>query len=205
MRSGPAPATTVWRVRLLRSTLPAAMLGSAALGAGCAGMPRPPVEVEVPPGEYAAAFDAARAALVACRFELDRVDARAGVITTQPKTTAGLATPWDIEQSSQAQEWEDLLNVQQRRVRIEFLPAGTDEPGDMTAYDGTVTARIRPVIERGQRPGQRVEPTAIGRSTLWRAPSDPALAGSFTTPVGEDRLLAQRLAAGIRSAWEEGR
>ena len=54
-----------------------------------------PAEFATAPGGYAAAFDAAREVLREFRFELERVDARSGIITTRPKATAGLATLWD--------------------------------------------------------------------------------------------------------------
>src|SRR5438128_989361 len=76
-----------------------------------------------PAPAYAEAFDTARQTLRDTGFILERVDARAGVITTQPKTTAGLLTPWDREQTSFGQDLEDLFQRHQRIVRVEFEPA----------------------------------------------------------------------------------
>lgn len=88
---------------------------------GLAGCSTPTAQsVAIPAGRYREAFDAARTVLREYRFDLDRVDARAGLITTAAKPTAGLATPWDLEQSSISQEWEDLINQQQRRVTVSF-------------------------------------------------------------------------------------
>jgi hypothetical protein len=95
-------------------------------------------------GAYAGesgAFDLARDVLREEGFILDRVDAAAGIITTRPKTTAGLATPWDAEQSSAEQEIDDLANRQQRTVRITFEPV---ERASTTAATST-TRKPTPV------------------------------------------------------------
>ena len=60
--------------------------------------------MRVEPGQYAVAFDTARDVLRDNLFTLDRVDGRAGVITTQAKRSAGLASPWDGEQSTAEQD-----------------------------------------------------------------------------------------------------
>ena len=83
-----------------------AVLCAALLG-GCAGSGPRSAEFQVSPGQYARAFDEARDVLTGYRFELDRVDAAGGVIATAPKTTAGLATPWDSEQTT----LEDIIQA----------------------------------------------------------------------------------------------
>lgn len=93
-------------------------------------------------GAYAGesgAFDLARDVLREEGFILDRVDAAAGIITTRPKTTAGLATPWDAEQSSAEQEIDDLANRQQRTVRITFEPV---ERASATTAPATTTPTL---------------------------------------------------------------
>src|SRR5688500_8446844 len=95
-----------------------------ALLGGCGSSKMLPSTFAVDAGRYGEAFDAAREVLRAARFDIDRVDAGGGVISTEPKRSAGLATPWDREQSTMGQEFEDLLNHQQRTVRITFEPAG---------------------------------------------------------------------------------
>src|SRR5690606_38676825 len=124
-----------------------------------------PTEVAIGPGEYAAAFNAARDVLRDARFEIDRVDARAGVITTVPKTTT-----W--------RDLEDVLNRHGRRVRVSFDPAGEAAEPDtirdlLTEEPGELVMRVRVVVEREQRPGWRLESSAAHLST--RA-GDPALA-----------------------------
>lgn len=150
--------------------------------------------VSVPPGGYAAAFDAARTVLRDRGFILERVDAQAGIITTQPKTTGGLATPWDREQQSFRQEAEDMIQRQQRIVRVSFDPAdGGAEPATM---------QVQVTLQRVHIPGQRLEPEAIGQSTYFY---DPALGArgmqpQYAVSIREDTALAERLAGLIRNA-----
>lgn len=138
-------------------------------------------------------FDAARETLMGFRFALDRVDARRGVITTHPKRTAGIATPWDKEQSGIDQEWEDLLNEQRRVVRIEFDPAGEQ------AADQERTMRIQVEVVRTHRPNWRVETESVRLSNHARSrDADGVLEpGSFTEVVGLDERFAQRIADAI--------
>jgi len=179
-----------------------AALGLAALLGGCGA--RGPREFEVAAGHYEATFDAARATLRDWGFELDRVDGRAGVISTHPKTTAGAATPWDAEQSSLRAELEDMANRQQRRVRVTFEPAAPAadwQPGiDLPDPEGPTVARVLVVVERLYRPGMRLEPSAISLSSRW---SDPVLIDRGVQPgaevvVRQDLALADRLGAAIR-------
>ena len=100
-------------------TLFLTLLGAlAALLPGCGTTPRPATALPIPSGRYAEAFDAAREALRDLRFDLERVDARLGVITSRPHATDGLATPWDLDQTSSRQEVQDLMHQQRRRVRL---------------------------------------------------------------------------------------
>lgn len=169
----------------------------------------------VPASRYVEAFDAAREVLKAQRFDLDRVDARGGVITTRAKLTSGFATPWDTEQTTLGQEWTDLVNQHQRTVRVVFEPAAEAKPGealkdvprDLLAYTraytganaGALVARVEVKIERIQRPGWRPDTRALRYSTYT---FDPELIKrrelpSYATPAGGDALLAQRIAGKI--------
>lgn len=138
---------------------------------------------------YPTVFDAARRALSEFRFTLDRVDAARGVITTQPKPTAGLATPWDAEQSSLGQEARDLAHQHERVTRVVFEPADAPE-----------TVRVWVVINRVRRPGWRIESDALGWSTHARNPAARRNGGEpeFREPIREDRALAERILARIR-------
>ena len=178
---------------------------------GCAPSRALPPTLSVGPGRYAEAFDAAREVLRAARFEIDRVDAAAGAISTEPKRSSGLAMPWDRDQSSFGQEIEDLVNHQQRVVRVTFEPEGSGAPGgggqvgegpaaaDLRGHEGPMVARVHVVIERERRPGWRVESVSIGSSSFTR---DPALGprgmlGSYWVPVARDPGLEGRIAARI--------
>ena len=101
-----------------------------ALGLGGCAAERTDVTFEVSAGGYARAFDAAKEVLREAGFELDRVDARAGVITTRSKGSAGIATPWVGDESTIEQEFDDLIHQQRRtavvcstgaRLTIEFF------------------------------------------------------------------------------------
>ncbi|MBL8759794.1 MAG: hypothetical protein JNL50_00685 [Phycisphaerae bacterium] len=157
---------------------------------GCASTGGPST-FAVAPGGYARAFDAARESLRDEYFSIDRVDAEAGVIVTFPKSSAGLATPWDGEQSTLGQEWEDLAADQRRTVRVVF----EREPGSAEASLGRVTV----VVDRRYRPGIRVPAKSVRSASLTQ---DPALAQrgmwpAYDVAVEEDRALAARLAASI--------
>ena len=165
---------------------------------GCAASGSRSPEFTVPPGQYTRAFDEARDVLAECRFELDRVDAAAGVIATTPKTTAGLATPWDSEQTTLEQDLDDLVNSQQRTVRITFESAGGNP--DLRAATGPVQGRVQVVIERARRPGWRLDTTSLRLSSFTQ---DPALVQRGLWPryevaTEQDPLLAGRLAERIR-------
>ncbi|MBL9032471.1 MAG: hypothetical protein JNM80_12300 [Phycisphaerae bacterium] len=176
----------------------------------------------IAPGDYARAFDAARDVLAASRFSLERVDARAGVITTRPKATVGLATPWDAEQATIEQEFDDLINQHERRVRIAFEPArlpaapdaeasdGGGRPSapraDLTTFSGPIVARVEAWVERTARPGWRVDTTAVRLSQAWRDPAlqERGVAGRYTVPTTRDDALAaaigERIATRLREA-----
>jgi hypothetical protein len=180
----------------------------AGLLAGCSA-PKAPPAIAVAPGQYAQAFDTARDTLTRYRFELERVDARAGVITTRPKSTGGLATPWDREQSTLEQAWEDLLDEQRRIVRITFEPAGpasgTPPPPpetDLREAASPLTAHVDVVIERVQHAGRRLEPSAIQLSSVTEDPAlrERGLWPSYNVAFSQDPLLARRLAEAIREA-----
>ncbi len=169
------------------------------------------VSTTVAPGRYAEAFDQTRDLLASYQFTLERVDARAGVITTQPKATTGLATPWDREQSSLTDEWADLLNQHERQVRVTFVPtgdgpAGLDEPGDRTPeidlreIDGPLEARFEVTVLRVSVPGHRIETSAIGLSSRWGDPqmTRRGVGSADRLPLRTDDALAARLNDALR-------
>lgn len=166
-----------------------------ALLTGCSAT-KPTPEVSVSAGAYARAFDAARETLRAHAFELERVDAASGVITSAPKASGGLATPWDRDQSTLMQEADDLVNHQRRRVRITFTDAATQGVPDP---EQAVHAVVAVYVDRVQSPGLRIPAKApVFRSTT----QDPArtqqgIGSAYSTPVARDPRFERRLAAEI--------
>jgi hypothetical protein len=189
----------------------ALLLLVALLLGGCASRPLP-AEFVLEPGQYADTFTAGKEVLRRLRFELDRVDARAGVITSRPKDTAGFATPWDAEQTTVRQLAEDFWDNQQRRVRITFEPrraAGDTGAGgggaaaadtDVREATGPIVARVEVVIDRINRPGRRIDTTAIRYSTHTQdvALTQRGMYPQYAVPWKQDELLAGRLAEKIR-------
>jgi hypothetical protein len=185
--------------------MPLALALAACALAGCAALDSP-TDLAIEAGGYPTAFEAARTTLRDYHFELERVDARAGVISTTENDTAGFFTPWDLGRSSFQQELEDSVQYQRRIVRITFEdPSRASTTAEQTETDlrelpGRLTMRVRVVIERVYRPGWRINTTAIGLSTRT---FDPALAArgmlpEFEVAVTEDRPLAARLVKAVQ-------
>jgi len=178
--------TLTWLVLgVLAGLLTVAMGGCRAKGEG---------SFRVAPGQYARAFDAAREELRARRFSLERVDAAEGVITTQAKPTAGLATPWDGEQSSARQEVEDWVNQQKRTVRVTF------EPGEGSDLEhGEVTARVWVTVWRTQWAHVRPSSKSVTLTTTAWDPTDLERGRSASYDVARERdeTLEARLAQAI--------
>jgi len=186
----------------------AALLACLLLLPACAAPKTLPDSFVIERDAYDEAFEATRDVLRAYRFTPDRVDARAGVIATAPKTTAGLATPWDNEQTTFDEELSDLGNDQQRRVRVTFTPVrpedGGDDPlgapiPDVRAATGDIEVRVQVFLERIRWPGWRLNAASIDLSTRAR---DPDLARrdmepSYVQPIRRDDEYAGRLAASI--------
>jgi len=184
---------------------------------GCAGGDGERVHAEagsfrIEPGEYEAAFDAAREVLAGRGYGLARVDARQGVIATEPRQTPGFLYLLDGGQGSLGERWVDTINAQRRRVRIEFEPVGmpgmaeirapgapaATPPVDLTRVrDRAIVGRVEAVVERRNTPGRRIETESMRRSGRWANPTPSARSISrvYYVPIRRDRDLAARLAA----------
>ena len=184
--------------------------GTGAKAADAGGEPGPAAVTRllVPDGRYAEAFDHARDALRDWNFMLERVDAQAGVIATQQKSTAGLVTPWDQEQSSFAAEVEDTLQRQKRAVRVEFVPAGAETDradgagADLRKIGSPIEMRVTVDVYRWQQSGWRLNTQAILYNSYTRDPQADAggVQGGtsfYGVAVGRDDALASRLAAEV--------
>ncbi len=190
-------------MHVIRSA-PILLLAAVSLLGACASTPDSP-EVEIAPGDYARAFDAARVIVIDHRFSIDRVDAAAGVIASDAKQSSGLFTPWDTEQATFSQELEDSMNFQQRRVRVTFEPrAGEGEraerPFDLREHGEPLVCRFEVAVERIERPGRRVPTRAVRRGTQT---VDPELRArgmwpAYAVTTTLDPYLAGELAAELR-------
>lgn len=198
-------------LRLLASVLLACVL------AGCtsARSPAPPAAATftVAADGYAEAFEAAKRVLLDQRFELERVDARAGIILTRPRSGAGLLAPWTMGPG--ARPVEDTLNAQSRRVEVRFepaeeidrLPGGVPDaladprpPVSPSEAQGAIVVSVRALISRRVTPTRRLDPTTIrGNAT----PADPTLfqrglSAVYTAPHDLDAKASRSLSRAIQ-------
>jgi hypothetical protein len=188
----------------MRSLAALAALLLPVLAASCASAPRT-TTVETPAGAYARAFDAAKDELRDAGFELDRVDAREGVITTRPRASAGLWTPWTLDEQSAGDEIDGTFNAERRIVTVRFGPVTPAAAGgpttDLRTLEGPLTARVEVAVHRLYRPGRIPESAAIRLTgyfrddRLWQAGVQP----DVTVAHGEDAALAAALAHRISS------
>ncbi len=191
----------------------AILLSGALLLGGCANQPRasdaggmtgaPAGAFHVRAGEYVTAFDRTRDRLRDLGFLLERVDAQAGVISTQPKGTGGFATPWDREQSGLNEEFEDMFQRHRRVVRVEFTPAGVaPNPADLRdlrAEKGPIDAQITATVYRWNQPGWRLNTLAILDSSHTHDPAlDERGMSSYSVAVRQDTPLAAWIAERVR-------
>ncbi|MBL0920811.1 MAG: hypothetical protein IBJ10_01645 [Phycisphaerales bacterium] len=172
--------------------------------ASCAA-PNRSTSFEAAPGEYARAFEAAKAELREAGFELDRVDARAGVITTRPSASAGFFTPWTTHEQTLGAEWDGTMNAERRIVTIHFSGAGAPvgasagSSPDLREAGGSTVAEVHVEVRRLYRPGRTPESAAVRLTTQFRDPEweaaglQPAVVG----PYGSDPDLARALASRI--------
>ena len=200
----------IWKRRLTLARVGATgVIG--ALGA-CSGTG--PTTFDVAPAEYNRAFSEAREVLRDYHFTVQRVDAASVVITTQPKLTAGLGTPWDDEQSSLRDEWEDFTNSQRRRVRITFEPKAASAAADSTTTENLagspfidlmhvnepIIARVEVTVDRVERPGWRPATKSVRLSNRTRDPEleDRAMYPDYSVPERRDDALGARIVREIQ-------
>ena len=167
----------------------------------------------IPAERYAEAFEVARDEIVRRRFEIERVDASAGVIVSRPKTGAGLLAPWTLAPG--ARVVEDTLNAQTRVIEIGFqaaeavaeAPQGTPsalaEPRPSVPparAEGTVIVSVRVLVNRRVSPAHRLDPTAIRYSLSAIDPSlfQRGLSTRYDAPRDLDGRAAAQLARSIR-------
>lgn len=128
------------------------------------------------------------------------------ILRHEDDRSAGFATPWSQDQSTVRQEFNDFFQRHSRTVRITFEPAdpptpaaAAETPEDLRALNTDLLMRTRVVVERGYRPGWRINNVSIRHSSYA---TDPELQARAMQPIysvarAEDRLLAERIAARI--------
>ncbi len=183
-------------------TLLSGMVFAIAL-AGCQSAPTGATSLRIAPGSYSATFQAVKDELRESGFELERIDARSGVITTRPRASAGLATPWVTDESTIEQEFEGLLNRQQRTVTVRFAPTVRDNPtptaDDLRDADTELRAQVSVAVERIHRVGLRPSTASVRLSSVTQGWSDETGEESpwTKTVVSDDDQLAARIIRGI--------
>ena len=144
------------------------------VGGGCAATPDlTAAELAAPlsADQYPRAFDAARDTLRTEGFNLDRVDARAGIITTQ--------------RSSQVWEATDIIQRRQRYAIVRFTPASeppsaAETTEDLRDYAGPLAMNVEVILERVEVPGWRIGSPSVRLATRT---SDPERAQAGLEPL----------------------
>ncbi len=166
----------------------AAMLAGLILG-GCRASG--PTAVTVGSDRFEEAFESTKDVLRAEGFELERVDARAGVITTRPLASSGFWTPWVTSERRLRDEVESTLHRQRRRAEVRFV---TDSP-DARQASTPVRVDIDVRVERVYQPGVRATPASVRLRHVARRPGEPSPHGEtvFAVDHSSDRALAAEL------------
>lgn len=193
-------------MKTLRTLSLCSGLTAASLLGGCASHTDGPREFVIAPGAYAEAFEATREVLLDMDFQLERVDAASGVITTAPHFAQGLLEPWDETQSSASDEWEDAMNMQAREVRVTFsAPDGAQGPEPARLDETALTAAVHVTVLRQQRAGRRLDSAWVGGSTFSIDPALREQGGSnYLVPIRRDKQLESRLAHEIAGRLTSG-
>jgi len=168
--------------------------------------------------DYERVFNVTREAIVDRSFKLARVDARSGLIASQLKPTAGFATPYDTEQQTVGQEWQDFFNDQLREVRVWFrrVPSEPSQPGtspgpaltsdeDLRDATGPIEATIEVTIHRRRYPGRQVETETTLVTGFWqsRELTRRRVTIGATTPLRRDDRFAAALTRDITETLAE--
>jgi len=174
------------------------------LSGGCSRAPAPEF-IDIPADNYAEAFQATKDVLRAWGFELDRVDARLGVVTTHPRASAGLATPWIPHSRGLADSTAGLLHHERRIARATFAPRKDEGPPevldpasplDLRTIDTPLVLMMSVEVQRLYRPGQRLAPASIRLTSETDLPglqAQPDSREQVTITSRPDPELAARL------------
>ncbi|MGH7131046.1 MAG: hypothetical protein ACREJO_03780 [Phycisphaerales bacterium] len=174
---------------------------------GCAAPKPTEFEVLVPRGQYPESFAAAREVLHDEHWTIERADSRAGVITTRNTFTASLTGPADRQLSSTMSSPDDILNRQQRLIRMTWEPRDGDAPyDDIGAFDGPLLLRVRAIRLRVQDPGWRVPSTSVRYASRAIDPDLVArgMSPDYAVALNVDEELSAQLAAQIAARMNTG-
>lgn len=155
--------------------------------------------VRVEPEDYAWVFERARDALRDAGFEIERVDAAAGVITTAPMPglaawKSGLLREAGVARVFHAEGWHATA-VEARAV---FTPEG-ERVEDLRESGSALTLRFEVVERREHRPSRRIDTTSVVYASEFsdRGFSRQGMEPSFTVAGSRNHraevLLSQRV------------
>jgi hypothetical protein len=157
-----------------------------AVVSGCAGKSKPDATVAVPAGRYPEAFEAAKDALREFQFELDRVDAAGGIVTTHARGSAGFATPWVPHTSGLEDAGRGFVERERRRAAVVFEAVGAG---------GTEGSEPSALLSSGKEPA--VARVGVGDDAL---PIDLAL-----EPLDTSGEVRARVRVWVERVYRPGR
>jgi hypothetical protein len=185
-----------------------------------------PEALTIEPGGYDRAFDAAMRAAGDNDMPAVLRNRRSGVIETAEAIAPSLLEPWSADGAALSKRTEQTVTMQRRRARFEFtarrpepvadaddqltgpdLLSLTDEPFDLSAYDGAIELRVWVYIEQAHEPGLKRD-TWTRRATTYtdimsdEDPSKP-LPRTMWSVSTRDRAFERRLLARISALLEQ--
>jgi len=131
---------------------------------GCSAPLSGSTELTVSADSYAYTFNRAKRVLRESGFELDRVDARAGVLMSFPAPSAGATTPWRGHHLTAREAILGLIHHEQRIAVVTFEPFDGTSVDDVRLYAGdlrVVTDVLVERVEQGGNGGRRDDASSI--------------------------------------------
>lgn len=153
---------------------------------------------------FEAVWQASRTVLKRYRFQLDRQDRRAGVITTRPMTGMHFFELWRRDAARPVDFSESSLQTLYRTARVTVRPA--------SAGAKTYQAQVEVLLTRSNRPKPQVTSTSEAYSLFTLAGDEKKRRqllidlgadhppSSQLVPLGHDRALEAKLTAKIAAA-----
>lgn len=154
--------------------------------------------------DFEAVWQAARQTLRTYRFELDRQDRRAGLITTAPMTGVHFFEVWRRDAARPIDLGESTVQTIHRTARVSIRPVNADAQ--------TYQAHVEVLLRRSDRPTPQVTSTseAYGlfhisgsrkqRRSLLLDSGEPGQGREHFVDLGPDRALEAKLTSEIAAA-----